>query len=313
MKKIFLIFIVFLLLILAGIYIIIPNQIKISQSLTIEANKEALFRKLSASQTWREWWPGEESSKDTIGTYLLNGIEFKPDPAKISSFPMLITANGFATFSELTLIPLKTDSTTLHMETSIPVSRNPFKRVRQYLQSPKLKNSFSTMLYAINRTYTKIENLYGYNIQKKTVVDSTLIYTYDEVKGPPDINKIYSLIDELKNYIIKEGARETGYPMLNIYTADRITYLVKVAIPVDKKLPASGKISYRWMLGGGNILITEVRGGEHEIKKAYEQITHYISDYQRVAPAIPFESLVTDRRKEPDSSKWITRIYYPVM
>ena len=67
------------------------------------------------------------------------------------------------------------------------------------------------------------------------------------------------------------------------------------------------------MLPGGNILITEVKGGPEEIKKAYRQVELYISDFQRVAPAIPFESLVTDRRAEKDSTKWITRIYYPVM
>ena len=67
------------------------------------------------------------------------------------------------------------------------------------------------------------------------------------------------------------------------------------------------------MLGGGNILITEVKGGSNKINNAYKQIRNYISDYNRIAPAIPFESLVTDRSKEPDSSKWVTRIYYPVM
>ena len=67
------------------------------------------------------------------------------------------------------------------------------------------------------------------------------------------------------------------------------------------------------MLGGGNILVTEVKGGKAEINKAYKQIMNYMADHSRTPPAIPFESLVTDRRNEPDSNKWITRIYYPVM
>jgi len=82
---------------------------------------------------------------------------------------------------------------------------------------------------------------------------------------------------------------------------------------VDRRLPDAGEIHYKWMLGGGNILITEVKGGPGEIKKAYEQITHYVTDYKRLAPAIPFESMVTDRTVEKDSSQWITRIYYPVI
>ncbi|MBC7872958.1 MAG: GyrI-like domain-containing protein, partial [Ferruginibacter sp.] len=134
-----------------------------------------------------------------------------------------------------------------------------------------------------------------------------------EMKGHPTINDIYGLVDELNAYIKQKGAAGTGNPMLNIFTKDSITYLLKVAIPVNKKLPPSGNMSYRWMLGGGNILITSVKGGDDEIQKAFFQIQQYISDYKRVAPAIPFQSLVTDRRNEPDSSKWITWIYYPVM
>ena len=121
------------------------------------------------------------------------------------------------------------------------------------------------------------------------------------------------MVDELRAYILQQGAKETGYPMLNVFTKDSINYLVKVALPVSKALPSSGTMSYRWMLPGGNILITEVKGGPEEIKRAYRQVELYISDFQRVAPAIPFESLVTDRRAEKDSTKWITRIYYPVM
>jgi hypothetical protein len=67
------------------------------------------------------------------------------------------------------------------------------------------------------------------------------------------------------------------------------------------------------MLGGGNILITEIKGGSASIDKAFKEMENYVSDYRRTPPAIPFQSLVTDRMKEPDTSKWITRIFYPVM
>jgi hypothetical protein len=29
--------------------------------------------------------------------------------------------------------------------------------------------------------------------------------------------------------------------------------------------------------------------------------------------AIPFQSLITDRVKEPDTAKWITKLYAPVL
>jgi hypothetical protein len=101
--------------------------------------------------------------------------------------------------------------------------------------------------------------------------------------------------------------------MLNIYKNSDSSYLARVALPVDKKLNDSGNIQYRWMLKGGNILITEVKGGPHQIEKAFGEMANYVEDHGRTAPAIPFQSLVTDRRIEPDTNKWITKVYWPVM
>jgi hypothetical protein len=313
MKKLLWILIGLILLAIASVYLFIPGKITISKSMTVQVNQNPLLRRIGNIQTWKEWWPGQQKINDTALTYLLNNIKFTPGFTKIQSVPLSIDAGDFTTFSELTFISLGIDSTMVLLEATIPVSNNPFKRLMIYFKSKELEKSLSAILQSINDTYTQTINLYGYNIQKKSVVDSILIFTSEEIEGRPSISKIYSMIDDLKNYIQKNAAEETGNPMLNITTADSINFLVKVAIPVNKKLPDSGKIHYRWMLGGGNILIAEVKGGTGEINKAYEQIRHYVSDYNRIAPAIPFESLVTDRRNEPDSSKWITLIYYPVM
>ncbi len=304
---------ILLVLVIACTYIFIPGKIRIKQSTTIHSSKNALYRKLINAEAWREWWPEKQNPTDTINGFFLNGIRFFPGEPKFISMPVLIKSANLSGYSEITFIPFGIDSTTLQFDISVPTSNNPFKRIAVYLNSKQLKSGVSLILQSINNTYSRIENLYNYDIQKKLVIDSSLIFTSKEIKGIPDINSIYSLIDKLSDYISKNAAKETGSPMLNIFKKDSNTYLVKVAIPVDKKLPSSGDISYRWMLGGGNILVTEVKGGQNEIDKAYKQILNFISDYRRTAPAIPFESLVTDRRKEPDSSKWITRIYYPVM
>ncbi len=67
------------------------------------------------------------------------------------------------------------------------------------------------------------------------------------------------------------------------------------------------------MPGRGNILVTKVKGGTSIAAVAFEQIKKYADDYERHAPAIPFYSLITNRLKEPDTAKWVTKIYFPVM
>jgi hypothetical protein len=39
----------------------------------------------------------------------------------------------------------------------------------------------------------------------------------------------------------------------------------------------------------------------------------YMKDFKLTSPAMPFELLVTNRANEPDTSKWVTKIYYPIL
>jgi hypothetical protein len=50
----------------------------------------------------------------------------------------------------------------------------------------------------------------------------------------------------------------------------------------------------------------------HTVNNAWHQVQLYLRDNQEVAMAMPFEYLVTNRRQEPDTSKWITRLFVPV-
>ncbi len=62
----------------------------------------------------------------------------------------------------------------------------------------------------------------------------------------------------------------------------------------------------------GKILSTEIKGGEYAVETGFKELSNYISDNQLTSPAIPFQSLVTNRVMEPDTSKWITKLYYPI-
>lgn len=311
MKKILLAVVILLLLFLGAVYLLIPNRIRISEKQGMSVNRQGLIRQLGNKQNWFSWWP--EKITTNSNTLVLNGRVYEPLDPQVFSVPFRVSAGNLKFPGEITVVADGIDYAEVHIDELIPTSYNPFKRLQRYLLSRKISRDAAALLKNINDHYASITALYGYDIRKEHVVDSTLLTNIKEVKGYPGTEKVYSLVDELKAYIKSQGAAETGYPMINIFTKDSINYLLKVAIPVNKKLPDAGTMSYRWMLGGGNILITEVKGGNEALKKAYRQIELYISDFKRVAPAIPFESLVTDRRLQPDSSQWITRIYYPVM
>lgn len=169
------------------------------------------------------------------------------------------------------------------------------------------------MLVALRDRTGTVKDLYGYDIKNEKVQMQFLLSTNKVFPHYPTTEDIYSLVSIIRDHISKTDGKEEFFPMLNIESKDSINYFVRVGVPVNKKLPDGGNVALMQMVKDGNILVTEVKGDPKTINKAIKQVEKYISDYQRSIIAIPFQSLETDRSKEPDSSKWITKIYYPVV
>lgn len=293
-------------------YLVIPGRLSVHQSLSAPVNFRSLQRGLSVDTQWVRWWPGEKTDTRSH-RFHYNGYTYTLTDRKLTTQVFTISKGKFATEAALNFIPVGPDTVAFNWVIDQPVPLTPAKRLQAYFVGKQLNKDLRVVLEKMSAFYSNPDNIYGVAIKKALVVDSVLVSTFGRSKGYPSTELIYGLIDQLKAYTASQGARETGYPMLNVSTEDSATFLTKVALPVDRRLKGSGNIAFRWMLGGGNILITEVKGGPASIKGALEQLEHYISDYQRVAPAIPFQSLVTDRRKVPDTTQWVTRIFYQVM
>ena len=101
--------------------------------------------------------------------------------------------------------------------------------------------------------------------------------------------------------------------MLNVFEEGPNQFLVMVAVPTKTLVNGNETFLQKRMLANGFILVSEVQGGNAAIQRAEAAMKQYATDHQKSSPAIPFQMLLTDRRAEPDSAKWKTRLYYPVM
>ena len=108
------------------------------------------------------------------------------------------------------------------------------------------------------------------------------------------------------------GGRQVAPPMLNITQTEKNTYDYMIALPVDKKINATSPYLFRQLVPG-SFLITKVYGGEARINDALSMMQLYINDNGKSPVAIPFRRLITDRLIIPDSTKWETDIYFPII
>lgn len=274
-------------------------------------NPKAFVREILNENNWKEWWPGKQTQSSH--TFEYNGNSYRVIEKKLTSLVIEVSNGKDAINTELIYIPVRNDSVQLNWIAEQQTGLSPFKRIRSFRWSKSLESDFHTLLEKMNSFYSNEDNIYGLHVEKSLVADSNYVFTSLTSKTYPSTKTVYGLVNKLKNFITINKAQSLGYPMLNVHKNSDSNYLVKVALPVDKQLKDVGDIQYRWMLKGGNILITEVKGGLAKIEKAFGEMQNYLDDHQRIAPAIPFQSLVTDRRQEPDTNKWITKLYWPVM
>ena len=167
------------------------------------------------------------------------------------------------------------------------------------------------ILNSLDNFLQKEDNIYGVHFDIGMSEDSTLVMTKGSTTSYPSEKYIYGMIGELKQYISQEGALETNHPMLDVKKISDQKYESMVAIPVNKELPGKGSILFSRFVPW-KVLTAEVKGGVKTVEEALRQMDLYISDHQLTRMAISFQSLVTNRMEQPDSTQWVTRIYTPV-
>jgi len=301
------------LLFVISTYFIIPAKITVTRSVTVKANPIAAYRFLSDESNWSRWWPGSVSNKQVNPVFESGGYQFKKNKILYESFEILIEKGERAENSLLYIFSLGIDSLKINWATTIKTGNNPLSKIRRYLKAREIGSQFENILAAAQQHISTVQHIYGIDIRKEKVKIEFLVSAKKSFNRYPNTESIYEMIRQIKNYIAQAQAKEEDYPMVHVRTIDNAHYDVQVAIPVDRNLPATDIFSSKMMLKGGDILVTEISGGKNIADSAMKQMEQFVTDHKYVRIAIPFQSLVADRMNEPDSSKWITKIYYPVM
>jgi effector-binding domain-containing protein len=302
---------VFFLVGLAIVYFLIPQEIKVSTIAVIKANEHAAYRSLTNDESWKKWWPVKnDENKSGLG---LNGFEYRMGIKQLDGIEVIITNKKNSTSSALNQAALSGDSMMINWTAIITTSANPFEKIRKFFEAKELKRNMEQVIAHFKTYAEKSENLYGIKITQTTVTDTILMVLRKLQKNKPTESEIYSQINSIKKYVASAGATETNHPMLNTrFLHDQKSFELMVAIPVNKHLKGNDAIIWKRMFPG-NILTAEVKGGPATVQQAMKQMENYVFDHQKVSPALQYQLLVTDRMKEKDTAKWITKIYYPVL
>jgi len=314
MKKWFIVALSLFVLFIVSTYFFVPGKIVVKKSITANANQSAVYRFLTDLSNWPMWWPGSSSTKKSAEpVFESGGYSFKELGPGYNSFQIIIEKDGTADSSLLNIFSMGTDSIRIEWDATINTGSNPFDKIGYYFKAKELSKNLEAILNAMQKYISNVKNLYGIEIKMEKVKTEFLVSTRKSFSHYPGTSDIYEIINKIRKHIGQGQAKEEDYPMLYIKTYDSTHYEAQVAIPVNKNLSETDIFSIKLMLKNGNILVTEITGGKNRTDSAMKQLELYVFDHRYNNVALPFYSLVTDRMNIPDTSKWVTRIYYPIL
>jgi hypothetical protein len=308
MKKWLTLITVFIVACLITLYYLIPATKTETYEITVDCSPRAVARHIINKDKWQQWWPGKKIGENNFS---FQNCNYKIGEILLNGFKTIVYNDKDSLNGLLQFIYFGTDSTQLKWTSVYTFSKNPLKRLGQYKEVKTINNNVISLVNDMQKYFSIPTNVYGMKITEEKVKDSTMIATKQTFDHYPSIEEIYSMIRSVQNYIKDKNGNQSDYPMLNVHKEGAARYETMVAVPTKKDVSAEGKFEIKKMVLG-NILKAEVTGGVQRVKQGEKELANYVDDYQKISPAIPFQSLVTDRISEPDSSKWVTRLYYPI-
>ena len=314
MKRIAIGVLVILVLLTAGAYFVLPENLNVSQITLINCTPKGSYRVLTDESNWHKWWPQETNLTKPLEeeSFLIDDASFRINGKLANGLDLRIQLGKLSLTGTMIILPLPRDSIGIRWQSTIPSGNDPFTRINRYRIAMELKTTFSKISGSLKQFLERKENIYNYSISNSSTQDTLLIAAKSVSKVKPGTNEVYKMLYTVQNYMQEKGARQNGYPMTNITQLPDSSFQLMVGIPTDKELPEKENMFPRKMIKG-NFLVTEITGGPSTVREALKQLQFYADDYRRIPIAIPFESLITDRLRVTDTTKWKTRIYFPVM
>ena len=314
MKKLLLVLLSAMILLCAGIYLLIPKNISIASTVFVKTTDLGAERFILDESNWGKWWNhNDSSSTSSIATapFSRNGDEYRLVQKFYKSADIQISHKGQSLNTRILIVQLALDSTGIEWKCGLSGGNNPYTRLVNYFEARQIKKNMEQVLGNLNVFLSNVENVYGINIEKNHLKDTLYVTTKTDLTHYPSTEEIYSLIKKIQSYTNKNGVQQSGNPIFNVTEMDNNRYQLMAGIPVNQLVKEADGFSTKNMVKGF-FMISEVVGGNHTVEKASQSLQQYFLDYRKTSMAMNFDMLVTDRMLQPDSSKWITKLYRPV-
>lgn len=306
----------------------LPKHFKLEVSETIDQPASMVFRQVNNLHHWEAWSPWQEDDPSMLSIYEgpVLGVGAKQtweserqgdgeiiikdsDPYEKVVLNLDFYEMGSATtyflFDEM-------DGSTkvtwgFETETTYPV-----ERYVMFVFKGMMKNQFQRglgNLKDITEQMTAPPEIEQATIPQMTVLTITDSSHWDQIGI-----KMEEMFSEIMATIQKRNLAMTGSPFSRYFRWDEDNQFAvfEVGVPVDKEIQASGRIESKVL--PETLAIKGIHYGPYEKSgEVYESLEIYLMEHGMSEAGGPMEIYTIDPSEEPDTSKWETEIYFPIL
>jgi hypothetical protein len=305
--------IIVIVVLLFGVYFFASSENRVAAVSGSRCSVIAAGRYLTDTSKWSRWWPRDGGPGIRRGpAFAYRGISYNVEGIFYNRVRVSIAQAGSGNIeADIHLLQISNDSMLMGADCKLPGGKGPFNSMGAYHRAKLLRENLDSVISAFSHFITIGRNVYGVDIVHAMSDDSILVTLSGYTPAYPTTDYIYTLIDSVRAYVDGAGAVAHNYPMLNVASVANHQFRTMVALSVNKRLAGNSRILVKrfvpWKMIEG-----DVRGGAHSADRAMDQLYLFRDDYHLSIMSIPFQFLITDRRKEQDSTKWVTRVCAPI-
>jgi len=318
------------LFVIVGFFL--PDKVEITRSISINAPAEYSFEEIDKLENWKKWsyWNTLDDNMQVTYSDKLKGAGAfyqwdsedmgvgkltitESSPFKFIKADLEFVESGPPARSWFTFEP-EGENTTLTMGFSSDMGMNPLMR---WMGATWFKYEMDK---AFDHNLTKLKALaeskpkFTIELSEETVKPITYI-GINHTMSPKDINAVSAqmgkMYNELSGVLKKSRIELKGHPfcLYPSYSAESMDMICALPVAANVKLPAKYKIARTQQ---GKAVKGIHRGPYDKLEASHNQVIQFLEFKNHEINGAPWEVYITDPGTEPDPSKWVTEIYYPV-
>ncbi|WP_430972409.1 SRPBCC family protein [Sunxiuqinia rutila] len=329
LKKFFLGLLI-LLIAMAIIAFFLPREVHVERTASIQAPAKVVFNQVNNLRSWDKWAVWNQMDPDMKVDYKNRGIgkgaaySWESENPNLGAGTMTITESvpydSIATTMNFMEEGLSTgyflfdesgQTTTVTWAFDTDLGYNPIARWMGLLFDSMIGPDFEQGLQNLKIVAETIVQ------EKRPVVELVNLPAFDFVS----IRQTIELEDvseqmginygQLINFINQNDLAMTNMPYAIYHKIDGNLIDLECGIPVNSKVEAQENILTGTM-PAKTYAAADHFGSYDHLEQTHSFIQKWIQNNELQLAGSPMEQYLTDPQKEPDESKWVTAIYYPV-